>query len=107
MSKGKLILTPFPFTNLSGSKVRPALVLHAHAHSDDCIVAFVSAQEQKLGLYDIKISPSKANGIKTASVIKLNKIATLQKKVILGELGTLEKENMKSVDETLRKVFQI
>ncbi len=38
--KGKIVAIPFPFTNLNGAKVRPALVIY-EGH-EDVIVAFIS-----------------------------------------------------------------
>jgi mRNA interferase MazF len=107
MSKGTLVLTPFPFTNLSGYKIRPALVVHAHQNSEDCIVAFVSSVERKLGLYDIVLAPTNENGLKGESVVKINKLATLEKKAIIGEIGKLDTVTLKKIDEMIRKVFQI
>jgi len=42
MKKGDIILIPFPFTDLSGNKKRPAIVLASG--NLDIVVAFVSAQ---------------------------------------------------------------
>ncbi len=106
MSKGDVVLTPFPFTDLSGQKVRPALVLHHDAKGEDCIVAFLSSLKQKeLLRFDVVIVPSKQNGLKVRSVVKVNKIATLQKKIILGELGVLESVFLARVDEKLKQLF--
>jgi mRNA interferase MazF len=38
--KAKIVLAHFPFTDLSGSKLRPALVIHED--EQDVIVAFIS-----------------------------------------------------------------
>lgn len=108
MSKGKIILTPFPFTDLSGHKVRPALVLYDQKGGDDCIAIFISSiNEKKIGTFDIRLSPTKENGIKVDSIIKISKIATLQKKIILGELGTLEQPILADVNSKLKRLFEI
>ena len=41
MKKGDIVLTLFPFTDLSGSKRRPALVLYAG--KEDIILSFVTS----------------------------------------------------------------
>ena len=106
MRKGTIVLVPFPFTDLSGQKIRPALVLHDSKRSEDCIVSFISSRnEEKHGLFELKVPMSEYNGLKTDSLVRVNKIATLQKKMILGGLGELEKKYMDGVDELLRKLF--
>ena len=108
MHKGAIILTPFPFTDLSGQKVRPALVLHNQNTGEDCIVAFISSVTRgKTGSYDVPAVPSEHNGLKADSVIKVNKIATLQKKIALGELGILEQSTLAEVDKKLKMLFKI
>lgn len=106
MSKGTIVLVPFPFTDLSGTKIRPCLVLHEQKKGEDCIVAFISSvKHSKLNPLETRVSATAKNGLKVDSVIKTDKIATLQKKTILGELGNLEPALMKIVDANLKKMF--
>jgi mRNA interferase MazF len=106
MSKGTIVLVPFPFTDLTGNKVRPCLVLYEQKSGEDCIVIFISSiKRPKLGANEIKLKATAANGLKADSVIKVDKIATLQKKIVLGELGILEPTLMKAVDSSLKKIF--
>lgn len=105
LNKGNIVLVPFPFTDLTGSKLRPALVLHSYL--DDVIVAFISSSARIISDYDILIRKSKKNGLKVDSVLKLNKVITLDKKLIVGKIGDLEKDILKQVNETLLKMFEI
>jgi mRNA interferase MazF len=41
--KAKIVLIHFPFTDLTDSKLRPALVLHESEH--DVVVAFIGKRE--------------------------------------------------------------
>lgn len=108
MSKGTIVLVPFPFTDLSGQKVRPALILSASKQGEDCIVAFMSSLKQKkLFSFDIVLPASTTNGLKTDSIIKINKIATLQKQTILGTLGVLEPKYMKLANAKLKDLFRL
>lgn len=108
MLKGTIVLVPFPFTDLSGNKVRPCLVLYEQKGGEDCIVSFISSVKQaKNSPFDLSIKMTKQNGLKLDSVIKTDKVATLQKKIVLGELGVLEPNLMKAVDSNLKKIFGI
>jgi len=108
MSKGDIVLIPFPFTDLSGQKVRPALILYTEKKGEDCIVAFLSSIKSKgLHYFDLPIVSSNHNGLKINSLLKINKIATLEKKTILGQLGRLESSYMTEVNKKLRRLFTI
>jgi len=108
MTKGTIVLVPFPFTDLSGNKVRPCIVLYEQKGGEDCVVTFISSVKRpKQGIFDIKINATKLNGLKKDSLIKIDKLATLQKKIILGELGFVEAATMKTVDSRLKKLFQL
>jgi len=107
MFKGTIVLVPFPFTDLSGHKVRPALVLHTNNRGEDCIAAFISSVQKRPTIHDLSILSSIRNGLKINSVVKVDKLATLQKKIVLGELGILESAYMKEIDKKLKSIFAL
>ena len=108
MRRGDIVLIPFPFTDLSGQKVRPALVLFAAARGEDCIVAFISSRPtRKPQRFEIAITASKRNGLKFDSMIKVAKMATLQKKIIIGNLGAAESDTVSRVESALTALFGI
>ena len=109
---GDIILTPFPFTDLSGNKVRPALVLGVQAGGDDVTVCFISSMAQnKVHKFDILIGSKDKNfkqtGLKAESIIKVVKIATLDKIVILGKIGDLDTKNLNKVKNILKIYFNL
>ena len=108
--RGKIILVPFPFTDLSSQKVRPAVILSANVpHAKDVIVAFVSSvvdtQLRSHILVSETVSKFEMTGLKKSSVIRCDKIATLDRRIVLGELGTLPPTLMKQVNVGLRRVL--
>lgn len=53
--KGKIVLIPFPFTNLTAAKLRPALVLFEGER--DVVVAFISSRvPDKPALTDVVLT---------------------------------------------------
>lgn len=105
MKKGDIVLIPFPFTDLTGLKNRPTLVLVSS--ENDITVAFISSQLKPTSEFEILVSPSPENGLKKASLLKISKLATLEKSLILGKLGNLSKEDLDRVDANLLSAFQL
>ena len=104
--QGTVVLVPFPFTDLSGTKVRPAVVLSHKLSGDDLIVLFLSSKKGR-GVYDVPLIPNTQNGLKMPSVAKCTKIATLDCKVVLGEIGSLTKSELQKILIVLSRVFSL
>ncbi|ASJ06731.1 type II toxin-antitoxin system PemK/MazF family toxin [Thermococcus pacificus] len=90
--KGKIVLVPFPFTSLRGAKLRPALVLFED--KDDVTLAFISSRVERYNPEtDVLIEKSHPEfhltGLKVSSFVRLTKIATVQKDILIGELGEI------------------
>ena len=105
MKKGDIVLIPFPFTDLLGSKNRPALVLISTL--EDVTVSFLTTQIKWKEQYDIIIRPSPENGLKRESLLRLHKMATLNKNLALGRLGDLEATYLTALNTNLIALFQL
>jgi mRNA interferase MazF len=105
MKKGDVVLIPFPFTNLTGSKKRPALILVSE--ETDITVSFITTQFKWSSDHDVNLKPSIKNGLKAASLIRLGKLATLDKSLVIGLLGELSVTDMEKVNQSLRLLFQL
>ena len=103
--QGTVVLTPFPFTDLSGDKVRPAVIISDSLRSEDVVVVFVTTKLKLRGVHVIHILPTDGNGLKVPSTIVTSKIATLHKKVILGELGKLDEKDKIAVLTSIKALF--
>lgn len=106
LQKGSVVLIPFPFTDLKGSKVRPAVVLNSNL-LEDIIVIFISSNVGKTKKFEIVIDPDGSNGLKTKSKIICSKIATLDRKIVLGEIGILSSVYLSKIDKEIKNVFGI
>ena len=104
---GHIVLVPFPFTDLSGEKVRPALVLGVQNGGDDVTVCFLSSHvPDKIHKFEVLVDEKekdfKKTGLKSNSIIKVTKIATLDKAVVLGQIGELDVKSMQKVKSILK-----
>jgi len=105
MKKGDIVLIPFPFTDLKGSKNRPALVLISGKL--DITVSFISTQLQWKDENDLELKPTSANGLKKDSLLRLSKLATLDKELAIGKLGNIDEADLIVVNQNLRHLFQL
>ena len=105
MSKGDIVLLPFPFTDLSGLKNRPALILVDG--ESDITVSFITTQLKWQEDFDIKIEPTLTNGLKRTSLVRLSKLATIDKDLVLGELGKLSRDELNNIDRSLVRIFKL
>jgi mRNA interferase MazF len=105
MVKGDIVLITFPFTDLSGSKLRPSIVL---ADTElDVTVCFITTQLQWQEPTDIQLLSTPFNGLRKPSLIRTSKIATLDKTLAKGLLGQLTPGELKGLDSKLKILFQL
>jgi len=105
MTKGEIILIPFPFTDLTGNKLRPAVILIETNY--DLTVCFITAQLKWKEATDVELLPSIHNGIKKPSLVRLSKIATVDKSLSAGKLGELSKSQIAEMNIKLKILFQL
>ena len=108
--KGKIVLIPFPFTDLTAAKLRPAIVLFEGER--DVVVAFISSRvPRRPALTDIVVDEAHAEfeltGLKVSSVIKLDKVATISKDLILGEIGEAGDALKTEINRKLSKTYKL
>ena len=107
--RGTIVLIPFPFTDLTAAKVRPALIVSdASKTNEDFTVVFISSIiRQRLEpshlLLRTQDKDFEKSGLKYDSVIQFDKLATLSKSICLGEMGRLDGKMLEKGDRMLKK----
>ncbi|MDZ7724633.1 MAG: type II toxin-antitoxin system PemK/MazF family toxin [candidate division KSB1 bacterium] len=107
--KWDIVLVPFPFTDLSSSKKRPALVVSPDEYNKglDIVIAFITSKidiKVKLGDYHIQ-EWQKAN-LPKPSMIRM-RFATIDKKIIVKQFGKLSNKDITSFKEELANFFAV
>jgi mRNA interferase MazF len=85
--KGDLLLVDFPFADTGQAKRRPAMVV-ADTGDEDLPVARVTTQAARDN-FDIEITEWKLAGLLAPSVVRLHKLATINKSRLGRKLGSL------------------
>ena len=111
--KNKIILVPFPFDDLSSSKVRPAVCLTDEiSKHKQVIIAFITSQlpvdilESDLLIESNSIAFNKT-GLKVSSTIRLHKMVCISTKIIQRELGILNENFSTEINFKLKKIFDL
>ena|SRR3989344_6491186 len=103
--KGDVVVLPFPFSDLSSYKRRPALVV-ANLAGDDIILCQITSEAKNDG-YSIKLIDNdfKTGGLKTTSMIRPNKLFTADKSIILYKIGSINEKKIKDIENAIIKIF--
>jgi len=115
-SRGDIILADLPFSDRTGSKVRPALVVqsdHNNVRLDDVILALITrtvsraTTEPTQLLIDISTPIGKSSGLLHTSAIKCEHIITLHKSFIKRIIGRLPPTLLNQVDDCLKAALAL
>jgi mRNA interferase MazF len=109
VKRGSVVLIHYPFTDLSGVKVRPAVVIAPNfllQRVDDVLCLFISSSMPSSQLpSDLVLDPTypafAQSGLRVRSVLRCHKLTSLHKNLVIRVLGTLDTELMAKVDERL------
>jgi mRNA interferase MazF len=102
--KGDIVVLPFPFSDLSGSKRRPAVIL-ASLPGDDLILSQITSKN--IGdKYSVALAAADIDcgSLAQASNIRPNKLFTAEESLIQYKVGALKPEKLKT---TISKVLEI
>jgi mRNA interferase MazF len=109
--RGDIILVPFPFTDLSSAKQRPALVISSdvlNSRSDDVLVAAISSQiPDRLTAEDfmIPLPDLAACGLPKPSVVKMAKLAALHRQIVIKRIGSMPEPTLGRILSQIRTLF--
>lgn len=102
--KGDIVVIPFPFSDLTQAKRRPALVL-VDLKGDDLILVQITSQTVS-DSYAVSLDNSHfdTGSLKKQSNIRPNRIFTADKRIILYKVGHLKQEK---TDSVIKKIIEI
>jgi len=104
--KGDVVVVPFPFSDLTQAKRRPALVI-SKLEGDDLILCQITSQFIKDN-YAISLTDKDfAKGsLKRQSNIRPNRIFTADSHIVLYKVGSLKTEKLNEVIEKIVEIIQ-
>lgn len=103
-----IVVVPFPFTDTSEVKKRPAIVLSSapefNNHARACVLAMITTATHAPWPCDVEILDLDSAGLPTKSIIRM-KLFTLDQRLILKNIGTLSQKDQKSLLKSIRALL--
>ena len=106
-SRGSLILVPFPFTDLSATKRRPALVISPDRYNekgeDLILLAVTSKFPSELSEIEIPLEKAdlKEGILPKRSIVRLSKIFTMHSGLMVKKAGSLKDRKIREILDRL------
>ncbi len=104
--KGDVVVVPFPFSDLSEHKRRPALI--TAILKDENLILCQITSKYHIDNYCIPLSDSdfKNGNIRITSLIKPQKLFTADKSIVKYKIGRLKSEKIREVENEIISIFQ-
>lgn len=104
--KGDVVVVPFPFSDLSNSKRRPALVINP-VSMDDLILCQITSQSVKdEDAITLELQDFKENSLEKISNVRPNKLFTADSHIVLYKIASLKREKMDNVIAKITEIIQ-
>ena len=108
VSFGDVVLVPFPFTDQSGTKKRPAVVVSSHGYNaqrrDIVIMAITSQVRTPLAFGEAMVGDWQGAGLVKESVLK-PVFTTIEQSLVLRVMGHLSAADIKTLREVVADVI--
>ncbi|NDJ22994.1 type II toxin-antitoxin system PemK/MazF family toxin [Nostoc sp. B(2019)] len=102
--KGNVVVVPFPFSDLTQAKKRPALVIAA-LQGNDLILCQITSRlvRDEYAIY-LEAEDFNTGHLKQSSNIRPNRLFTADRQIILSKVGEIKPEKL---DEVIIKIIEI
>lgn len=110
LSRGNVVLTSFPCTDLTGASLRPAVVVSQGSIGQDIVlIAISSVVRGTLAPKDYTVESTHPEfaltGLRVTSVLRMHKLAAVEQSVLIRRLGWLGPQWQAEVARMLRVVL--
>ncbi len=106
MKRGDVVIVDFPYSDRTGSKMRPALVVQAdtlnQSRADTILAVITSTYGGRAAELFVDIALEPGSGLKFNSAVQCDTLVTLDRSLVLRVIGSLSVQAMKRIDDCLR-----
>ncbi len=109
-NRGDVILVPFPFSDQSAAKKRPAIIISSDAYngiSQDTVIMAVTGQIRgHIGVGEFLIEDWQGAGLARPSAVK-SAISTIEQRLVMKTLGKLSSKDLSALAKALKELFDL
>jgi len=102
-SRNDVVLLPIPFSDLTSTKVRPAIVVGHGSGKGDLFLVPVTSRITKA---DFHLRGWKSCGLNVPSAVK-GQLATVESRLVRKIVGHLDEEDIRTLDGKLRDWLEL
>ncbi len=114
-TRGDIVVVSFPFSDGSGAKIRPSLVVQNDVENkrlDNTVVAMITgnishAHEKTQLLIDPSNPDGQHSGLRGPSVMKCDVLVTVSQRTILRTLGRISAASLQQINECLKVALDL
>jgi mRNA interferase MazF len=103
---GSIVLVPFPFSDLSRSKIRPTLVLADAGRGDWILCQITSKSYADARAVRLDAGDFAEGGLRITSYVRPGKLFTANENLILEVVGKLKPEGMLAILKAVTALFE-
>ena len=100
-SRGSVVLVRFPFSDLAGAKVRPAIAVSAPHQSQDIFIVPLTSRIDRLHPGEFVMRDWQAAGLNVATAVKRG-IFTIQQDLVIKKVGSISSSDVDELEKSLR-----
>ena len=106
LAKGSVVLVPYPFSDLSRTKLRPAVVL-ADVSEDDFILCQITTKPYGARqLVEISHKLNDQSGLRSLSYARTEKLFTSHESIIVEKIGVLAESTVEKIVESIVSILR-
>lgn len=109
-NRGDVILVPFPFSDQTVTKKRPAIIVSSDTYnsiSQDIVIMAITGQIRgHIGIGEFLIEDWQGAGLLRPSAVK-SAISTIEQRLVLKLLGRLSARDLSTLEKALKELFDL
>ena len=109
-NKGDVILVPFPFSDQTATKKRPAIIVSSDTYnsiSQDIVIMAITGQIRgHIGVGELLIEDWQSAGLLKPSAVK-SAISTIEQRLVVKILGRLSSKDLSTLEKALKELFDL